>query len=109
METTPDNSNSSWIEDNSGDNNAGNAQRQAPALTRIDDKPIQPPSQLFTVRIWSESTGQGVMNWRGKVQAVPNGAWRYFQDWQVLSAFLQNEVEAHAALPQEHYGTQPDP
>jgi len=53
----------------------------------------KPPSQLFTVRIWSELSDQGRVAWRGKVQHVPNGAWRYFQDWDTLTAFLQTRVE----------------
>ena len=55
-----------------------------------------PPSHLFTVRIWPDVSEQGVVNWRGKVQAVPNGAWRYFHDWDALTTFLQTQVEALA-------------
>ncbi|MEZ4864342.1 MAG: hypothetical protein R3C14_23720 [Caldilineaceae bacterium] len=58
----------------------------------------RPPSQLFTVRIWAEASAQGGVKWRGKVQHVPGGAWRYFQDWEVLSAFLQTQVEAAVAI-----------
>jgi hypothetical protein len=50
-------------------------------------------SQLFTVRIWPEVSDQGTVAWRGKVQHVPNGAWRYFQTWEALTDFLQNQVE----------------
>ena len=55
-----------------------------------------PPSHLFTVRIWPEVSEQGVVNWRGKVQHVPNGAWRYFHDWDALTAFLQSQIEEFA-------------
>lgn len=57
-----------------------------------DDTSARPSSQLFTVRIWSERSEQGVIAWRGKVQAVPNGAWRYFHDWLALTAFLQTQI-----------------
>lgn len=60
-----------------------------------------PPSQLFTVRIWSEVSDQGVIAWRGKVQHVPNGAWRYFQHWHALTTFLQGQVEALATQTQD--------
>ena len=62
-----------------------NAMRDVTAAT--------PPSQLFTVRIWPELSDQGIVTWRGKVQHVPNGAWRYFQDGDGLIAFLQSQVE----------------
>ncbi len=61
-----------------------------------DETPARPPSQLFTVRIWSEVSEQGVVVWRGKVQTVPNGAWRYFHEWPALTAFLQTQVEEFA-------------
>lgn len=51
-----------------------------------------PPSHLFTVRIWPDVSEQGVVNWRGKVQAVPSGAWRYFHDWEALTTFLQTQI-----------------
>jgi hypothetical protein len=57
-----------------------------------DEATIRPPSQLFTVRIWPEMSEQGVVTWRGKVQAVPSGAWRYFHEWQALAAFLQTQI-----------------
>lgn len=59
------------------------------------------PSQLFTVRIWPEVSDQGVVTWRGKVQSVPNGAWRYFQEWNALTTFLQAQVEELATETQQ--------
>ena len=59
-----------------------------------DAATVKPSSQLFTVRIWPELSNQGRIVWRGKVQHVPNGAWRYFQDGAGLIAFLQSQVEA---------------
>ena len=109
MNTTADNTNSDWVDESSSDDDAANTRGQAPEPTGASDTTTQPPSQLFTVRIWPESTVQGVITWRGKVQAVPNGAWRYFQDWQVLGTFLQSQVEALATAPQESNTTQPNP
>jgi hypothetical protein len=64
-----------------------------------DETSIHPPSQLFTVRIWPEVSNQGAVTWRGKVQHVPNGAWRYFQEWNALTSFLQMQIEEMAAPP----------
>jgi len=46
-------------------------------------------SQLFTVRLWPEELGDGEVEWRGKVQHVTSGQWRYFREWPALVAFLQ--------------------
>lgn len=64
-----------------------------------DEATAGPPSQLFTVRIWSEVSAQGAVTWQGKVQQVPNGAWRYFQEWQALTTFLQTQVAEGATAP----------
>ena len=58
-----------------------------------DEVTAKPPARVFIVRIWAEVFDQGMVIWRGKVQHVPNGAWRYSQDWAALTAFLQNQVE----------------
>jgi hypothetical protein len=50
-------------------------------------------SHLFTVRIWLEAAGHAPLAWRGKVQHVPGGAWRYFHDWGSLAVFLQSQLE----------------
>ena len=49
----------------------------------------QARSHLFTVRLWSEELGNGLQEWRGKVQHVTSGEVRYFRDWSTLIAFLQ--------------------
>lgn len=32
--------------------------------------------------------------WRGKVYHVPNGAWRYFRDWETLAAYREFVIAA---------------
>ena len=54
-------------------------------------------SELFTVRLWREDQGEGRVEWRGKVQHVLSGETRYFRDWQVLLAFLQ-ETRTEASI-----------
>jgi hypothetical protein len=56
------------------------------------DKPQQHHSQLFTVRLWAEDLGDGLVEWRGKVQHVSSGEAHYFRDWHVLIALLQAMV-----------------
>jgi len=48
-------------------------------------------SQLFTLRIWPESTGDGAVEWRGKVQRVADGETLYFRDWSDLHDFVLGE------------------
>lgn len=43
-------------------------------------------SQLFTVRLWPASRPGAA--WRGRVTHVLSGETRYFREWPVLVAFL---------------------
>ncbi len=59
-------------------------------------------TRLFTVRMWQEETseGQGKPEWRGKVQALPQGEAYYFRDWPSLVAHLQAMLDARGvAIP----------
>lgn len=47
-------------------------------------------SHLFTVRLWPEVLGDGQIEWRGQVRHLPGGETRYFREWSVLIAFLQD-------------------
>ena len=49
-------------------------------------------SELFTVRVWSEESEDGEIEWRGKVQHVVSGNQQYFRDWAALVAFLTAET-----------------
>ena len=51
-------------------------------------------SQLFTVRLWLEELGNGEVEWRGRVQHVTSGQWRYFREWPALVAALQEMLAA---------------
>lgn len=66
------------------------------------DEITQPQqSHLFTVRIWPEVIEPASGIWRGKVQHVPSGAWRSFQDWGTLVAFLQTQMQEFVAETQQ--------
>ena len=59
-------------------------------------------THLFTVRMWQEEAneGQGQPEWRGKVQALPEGEAHYFRDWPSLVAHLQAMLDAGSvAIP----------
>ena len=62
-------------------------------------------TRLFTVRMWQEesSGGQGKPEWRGKVQALPEGEAYYFRDWPSLVAHLQASGDVTYAV-WEGYG-----
>lgn len=42
------------------------------------------PARLFTLRLWQEEIDAGQDEWRGKVQALPEGEAYYFRGWQGL-------------------------
>ena len=44
--------------------------------------------RLFTVKLWQEEAAGGALEWRGKVQALPEGEAYYFRDWTTLVAQL---------------------
>lgn len=47
-----------------------------------------PPSQLFTLRVWSEFMEDGQIRWRGKLRHIPSDTVHYFQDWASLVPLL---------------------
>ena len=51
-------------------------------------------TRLFTLRMWQEETGDGQLEWRGKVQALPEGEAYYFRDWPGLVGHLDAMLAA---------------
>ena len=51
-------------------------------------------TRLFTLRMWQEQAGADQLEWRGKVQALPEGVAYYFRDWVALVAHLQAMLDA---------------
>ena len=56
-------------------------------------------TRLFTVRIWQERAGPDQHEWRGKVQALPEGDAYYFRDWSALIVHLQTMLAAGHVQP----------
>lgn len=46
-------------------------------------------TRLFTLRLWQEETGDGQAEWRGRVQALPEGEAYYFRAWSGLVERLE--------------------
>jgi hypothetical protein len=51
------------------------------------DQPLQ-RSHLFTIRLWTESLGDGQVEQRGHVRYVLTGEHRSFRDWTTLVNYL---------------------
>ena len=47
------------------------------------------PPRLFTLRLWQEDLREGSIEWRGKVQALPDGEAYYFRGWAGLVGRLE--------------------
>jgi len=45
-------------------------------------------TRLFALRMWQEEMGDAQIEWRGKVQALPEGEAYYFRDWPGLIRHL---------------------
>lgn len=56
--------------------------------------PAMRQTRLFTLRIWHEKADAGQFEWRGKVQALPEGDAYYFRNLAALVVHLQAMLEA---------------
>jgi hypothetical protein len=54
-------------------------------------------SHLFTLRVWPEEVDSALVEWRGKVQHVPEGETLCFRDWNSMLEFLRETLGAPAA------------
>jgi len=53
-------------------------------------------SRLFTLRLWKAASASdlAVVEWRGKVQSLPDGEAYYFRDWLTLIQHLETMLES---------------
>lgn len=65
-------------------------------------------SHLFTLRVWSEELGDGVVEWRGRVQHVASGEARYFRGWPTLIPLLQAMLDDSASKQPKPDSTKED-
>jgi hypothetical protein len=68
-------------------------------------------TRLFTVRLWQAALDDGPakLEWRGKVQSLPDGEVYYFRDWpgliRRLEALLASEAKLSSDLEIQNGGT----
>ena len=55
-------------------------------MAEID--PHGSPSQLFTIRLWTEDLDERRREYRGQAKHVVSGVIRNFREWSDLEAFL---------------------
>jgi len=56
------------------------------------DQPVQ-RSHLFTIRLWTESLGEGQVSRRGRVQYVLSGERCFFKEWSTLVEYLEAKMK----------------
>lgn len=63
------------------------------------------PTRLFTLRIWQERIDTEHSEWRGKVQALPEGDAYYFRDWPGLIRRLEALLAVERDLSEDTEAT----
>jgi len=53
--------------------------------------PATQPPRLFTLRLWQAASPDdpAMLEWRGKVQSLPDGEAYYFRDWPGMIRYLE--------------------
>jgi len=57
---------------------------------------------LFTLRMWQEQADAGQHEWRGKLQALPEGDAFYFRGWPGLITHLQTLLDETRSVELQH-------
>jgi hypothetical protein len=55
------------------------------------------PSQLFTIRVWTESVDQDTRQMRIQVKHVLSGATRTFIQWSQVIEFIESQLLEHTS------------
>ena len=64
------------------------------------NQPDDQRAYLFTIRVWSTELDEGELEWRGRVQLLPDGDAYFFRNWNTLVDLLQGAVQTSGR--QEH-------
>ncbi len=58
--------------------------------------PEYPPARLFTLRLWQAAAPDDpvALEWRGKLQSLPDGEAYYFRDWPGLIRHLETMLSS---------------
>ncbi len=62
--------------------------------------PASQPPRLFTLRLWQAASPDdpAVLEWRGKVQSLPDGEAYYFRNWPGTIRYLETMLGAESTL-----------
>jgi hypothetical protein len=62
------------------------------------------PTRLFTLRLWqaAQADDPSALEWRGKVQALPEGEAYYFREWTGLIERLETMLNPATMPPTPH-------
>ena len=63
--------------------------------------PTTPPPRLFTLRLWQAASPDdpAMLEWRGKVQSLPDGEAYYFRDWPGMIRYLETMLGGEPKPP----------
>jgi hypothetical protein len=69
--------------------------------------PATQPPRLFTLRLWQAASPDDpvALEWRGKVQSLPDGEAYYFRDWPEMIRYLEMMLDVDSkpsAAPENH-------
>lgn len=53
---------------------------------------MTPSNQLFNVHVWAEEIGDGQVEWRGRINSLPDGSIAYFRTWDDLVKHMQQQL-----------------
>jgi hypothetical protein len=67
--------------------------------------PEQQPPRLFTLRLWQAAadSAPAAVEWRGKVQSLPDGEAYYFRDWPGLIRHLETMLSSESVQLKENF------
>ena len=62
------------------------------------DDTVNAKSRLFTLRLWqaAQDDNPDALEWRGKVQSLPDGEAYYFRDWPGLVRHVQSMLASQS-------------
>lgn len=67
----------------------------------VSDETSNEKTRLFTLRMWqtAQADDQAALEWRGKVQSLPDGEAYYFRNWPGLIRHLETMLASDSEIP----------
>jgi hypothetical protein len=65
-----------------------------------NDDTVNKKTRLFTLRLWqaAQADNPNALEWRGKVQSLPDGEAFYFRDWAGLVRHVESMLASESGL-----------